>query len=115
MFFVPIIYGFVLGIILFSFIFITTKRNGNYYLAPVITFLTAIALTFISLIFIGGFEGMGYGLLAGGILLSSVVGTMILPVMIKKTEKSELTKKDQTLLIVLPIIFMLIIASNFLW
>lgn len=115
MFFVPIIYGFVLGSILFAFIFITTKRNGNYYLAPAITFLVAIVLTFISLIFIGGFEGMGYGLVAVGILLSSAVGTIILPFITKRMEKSPLTKKDQSLRIVLTIIFFLVITSMFLW
>jgi len=115
MIWVPIAYGFVFGIILLAYLFIRLQLSGKYYLAPLLTLFAAFLLTFISLFIIGGFEGIGYGVMASGIFLSSIIGTIILPFIIGKGRKAALTKLDRRLLIILPILFLLVLLSIFFW
>lgn len=105
-----IIIGMFLGFIIFTFTFIATKSNGKYYLAPIITFLMAIGITAYGIFFIGGFEGMGYGLLATGFLLIGIIGTLLLHLLIRKKSSQQLKKRDIVSLFILPIMFFLIIG-----
>lgn len=108
--------GMLLGIIVFSFTFIATKKNAQYYLAPIITFLLSIGITAYGLFAIGGFEGMAFGILAFGFLIVSILGTIILPFLTRKqTAPQQLKKRDKISLIVLPILFFTIITGVILF
>lgn len=108
--------GMLLGIIVFSFTFIATKKNAQYYLAPIITFLLSIGITAYGLFAIGGFEGMAFGILAFGFLIVSILGTIILPFLTRKqTAPQQLKKRDKISLIVLPILFFTIIIGVILF
>ncbi|WP_163582124.1 hypothetical protein [Gracilibacillus saliphilus] len=97
--------GIFLGLITFMFTFIVSKRNGKYYLAPIVTFLFSIVVTAYGFIVIRGFEGMAYGFLAAGFLIVSIVGTLLLPLLVRRKEPQEFKKFDKIILAILPIIF----------
>ncbi|WP_208585899.1 hypothetical protein [Gracilibacillus suaedae] len=97
--------GIFLGSIIFMFTFIVSKRNGKYYLAPIVTFLFSIVVTAYGFIVIRGFEGMAYGFLAAGFLIVSIVGTLLLPLLVRRREPQEFKKFDKIILAILPIIF----------
>ncbi|WP_217585496.1 hypothetical protein [Lentibacillus saliphilus] len=97
--------GLFLGVILFAFIFIVSKRGGKYYLAPVITFLFSGMIVAYSLFIVGGFEGVGYLFIAVGFFIVSIVGTLLLPLLIRRIEPQHLNKRDKISLVLLPIIF----------
>ncbi|MBD8069601.1 YesK family protein [Bacillus sp. PS06] len=100
-----ILSGLFLGSIVFLFTFVASKRNGRYYMAPTITFLTSIAITAYGLLVIRGFEGMGYGMLGAGFLIVSIVGTLLLPLFIRNKDSQPFRKKDKAILVILPVIF----------
>lgn len=102
--------GLVLGMLFYAFIFIVSKRSGKYYLAPLITFLFSGVIVAYSLFLVGGFEGMGYLFLAVGFFIVSILGTLFLPLLIRKNESQHLNKRDKISLVVLPIIFLATIA-----
>lgn len=106
-----ILIGALLGSIVFSFTFIASKKNSAYYLAPMITFLMFIAITAYSLFFIGGFEGMAYGILAIGVLFVSIIGTLLLPLLTRKASQRQFNKADKIKLAILPLLFFLTIGS----
>ena len=106
--------GLVLGMIFYAFIFIVSKRSGKYYLAPLITFLFSGVIVAYSLFLVGGFEGMGYLFLAVGFFIVSILGTLFLPLLIRKNESQQLNKRDKISLVVLPIIFFATIAITIL-
>lgn len=97
--------GLFLGIIFFSFIFIVSKRSGKYYIAPVITFLFFGMIVAYSLFVVRGFEGIGYLFIAVGFFIVSIVGTLLLPLLIRRIESQHLNKRDKISLLLLPIIF----------
>lgn len=105
-----ILIGMFLGFIIFTFTFITSKRIGKYYLAPIITFLMAIGITAYGLFFVGGFEGMGYVFLATGFLFISIIATLLLPLLIRKKSTQQFKQGDKMSLFILPIIFFLTIG-----
>lgn len=106
-----IIIGLFLGFTLFAFTFIASKQNGKYYLAPIVTFLMSIAITAYGLFFVGGFEGMAYGILAVGFLFSSIIGTLLLPLFTRKKSPRSLNRADKICLAILPILFFLTIGA----
>lgn len=97
--------GLFLGFIFFAFIFIVSKRSGKYYLAPVITFLFSGMIVAYSLFLVGGFEGMGYLFIAVGFFIVSILGTLFLPLLIRKNESQHLNNIDKISLLLLPILF----------
>lgn len=97
--------GLFLGFIFFTFTFIVSKRSARYYLAPVITFLVSGIIVAYSLFFVGGFEGMGYLFIAGGFFTSSVIGTVLLPLLTRRIESKQLNKRDKVSLMILLIVF----------
>ena len=109
MFFI-ILTGVLLGLIIFTFTFIAAKKNGKYYLAPIIIFLMSIAITAYGLFFVGGFEGMAYGFLAIGFLIISIIGTLLLPWIIRNKSSQPLKTRDKISLGSLPILFFLVIG-----
>lgn len=108
--FLIIFIGVFLGFTVFTFTFIAAKQNGKYFLAPIITFLMAIGVTAYGLFFVGGFEGMAYGLLGLGFLTVSVIGTLLLPLFIRKKPSQKINKRDKISLGILPILFFLTIG-----
>ena len=106
--------GLVLGMIFYAFIFIVSKRSGKYYLAPLITFLFSGVIVAYSLFLVGGFEGMGYLFLAVGFFIVSILGTLFLPLLIRKNESQQLNKKDKISLVALPAIFFATITITIL-
>lgn len=115
MFYLLILWGLILGIIVFMFTYIVSKKSGKYYLASIITFLGTGILLVYGLFIVGGFEGMAYGLLSLGFLIVAIVGTLILPVKLRKgADKKDFTKKDQVMLVLLSLLFVsLIWIPNF--
>lgn len=102
----------LIGVILFSFIFIASKRSGKYYMAPIGTFLAAGIVTLYGLFFVGGFEGMAYGLIGLVFLSVAILGTLLLPLLLRKNhEKKPFSKKDKWSLFLLPLAMILIIGS----
>lgn len=111
MFFLPIVLGVIFGVILFMFTFVAQKRSGKYYLASIVTFLASIAVTVYGLIVVGGFEGMAYGLLGIGFLFVAIIGTISLPLILRKAKKKEFNTKDKVYLFLLPALFFGIVLS----
>ncbi|MBT2218659.1 YesK-like family protein [Virgibacillus dakarensis] len=97
--------GLFLGFLVFGFFFILSKFKEQYYLAPLLTFITALIIGFYSFFFVRGFEGMGYVFLAGGIFLISVLGTMALPLLTKSSKLTKVSIWDKIGLFVLPVLF----------
>ncbi|WP_157764802.1 YesK family protein [Solibacillus sp. R5-41] len=97
-----IIFGFFIGILIFLFSFAISKINGHYYLAPLVTFAIAIFVVFYSIFKVGGFEGMGYGIIGVSIFVVAVIGTLILPLIVKQIDKNGLNKFDKSILIISP-------------
>ncbi|AKG03403.1 hypothetical protein AAV35_000465 [Salimicrobium jeotgali] len=97
--------GLFFGLLVFSFFFIISKFKKQYYLAPLLTFITALTIVLYSLFFVRGFEGMGYVFLAGGIFLISVLGTVALPLLIKSSKLTKVSIGDKIGLFVLPVVF----------
>lgn len=102
--------GVLLGSIVFLFSYIASKKNGKYYLAPVVTFLVSLAITAYGFLEVRGFEGMGYGLLGAGFLIVSIVGTLLLPFLSRQKDSKLLKKKDKISLVMLPVLFFTIIG-----
>lgn len=103
--------GLLLGLLIFSFFFIVSKFKNKYFLAPLLTFFTALIFAFYSLFFVGGFEGMGYVLLAGGIFAVSVLGTAVLPLLTKSARLRKVSLWDKIGLFVLPVVFVITIFA----
>lgn len=106
-----LVIGAFLGFIMFTFTFIASKKNGKYYLAPIVTFLMSIAITTYGLFFVGGFEGMAYGILAAEFLLISIIGTLLLPLLTRKKASGQLNQVDKISLAILPLLFFLTIGA----
>lgn len=77
MIFVPVAIGLLLGYCLFSLTYRYTKRTEKRYLAPGITGLAGVAIIVASILLIGGFEGMGYGIVGIGFLVIAIVGLFV--------------------------------------
>ncbi|BAC13206.1 hypothetical protein [Oceanobacillus iheyensis HTE831] len=97
--------GVFLSFIVFMFTFISSKKSGKYYLAPIVTFLFSIGIAAYSIIVIRGFEGMGYLFLAAGFLITSVIVTIFLPKLIRRKSSKQFKRSDKFSLVFLPIIF----------
>ncbi|AOM84351.1 hypothetical protein [Salisediminibacterium beveridgei] len=102
--------GLFLGAIIYMFTFIVCKQTGQYYLAPLMTFLFSILITAFGMFVIGGFEGMAYGFLATGFLLVSIIGALFLPLFVRKKEPQKLKRTDKVSLFILPILFFTMIG-----
>lgn len=100
-----IFFGFFFGLIIYVFTLIASKKNGQFYIAPLVTFIAALLITAYGLFKVGGFEGMAYGFLGVCFIVIAVVGVIILPFIAKKLKVNELNKIDKSLLVILPIIF----------
>lgn len=103
--------GLFLGLLVYSFFFIISKFKGKYFIAPLLTFLTALIVVFYSLFFVRGFEGMGYVFLAGGIFAVSVLGTIALPLLTKSAKIRKVSIWDKVGLFVLPVAFLITIFT----
>ncbi|SDM42058.1 YesK family protein [Sediminibacillus halophilus] len=98
-------YGLFLGLLVFGFFFILSKFKKQFYLAPLLTFITALIIVLYSFYIVRGFEGMGYVFLAIGVFLISVLGTMAMPLLTKSSKLTKVTIWDKIGLVVLPVIF----------
>lgn len=105
--------GLFLGSIVFMFTFIAFKKIAKYYMAPIITFIFFIALSVYGFVMVGGFDGLGYVIIAFGFLIAGVVGTLLLPGLSRRSKSKEFGKNDKLMLIVLPIVFFTVIGSAF--
>ncbi|MFS0615821.1 hypothetical protein [Lederbergia ruris] len=101
--------GFFLGILIYLFTFIAAKKTGKFYLAPLVTFLIAMFIVFYSLFKIGGFEGMGFGILGACMWGVAIIGVLFLPFM-KGMKKSEFTKLDKSILVIIPLLLFALIG-----
>lgn len=101
-----IFYGFFFGLIIYVFTLIASKKNGQFYMAPLVTFIAALLITAYGLLKVGGFEGMAYGFLGVCFIIVAIVGVLILPFIAKKLNGKQLNKVDKSLLVILPIIFL---------
>lgn len=96
--------GPFLGVIVFLFTYIASKKSGNYYLAPVITFSLAFVMTAFSIIVVRGWEGMAFFMVAAGVFIVSFLGTIALPFITRNKKAQPYSKADKISLTVLPII-----------
>lgn len=111
MFFLPILIGAALGVLLFAFVFIASKKSGRIYLAPLVIFAAAVVLFFYGLLIVRGFEGMAYWLLAFGFLLADIIATLLLPIIVRKwpAKKRQFSKMDVWGLFTMPLAACIII------
>lgn len=98
-----ILIGFILGIFIYLFTFIASKKTGKFYLAPIVTFIVAFFIVLYGLFKVGGFEGMAFGIIGATILAVSVIGTVLLP-FLKGLRNSEFSIVDKTILIIIPVL-----------
>ncbi|MEB2302603.1 YesK-like family protein [Lysinibacillus xylanilyticus] len=104
-----VLVGFFLGASIFLFTLIALKKTGKFYLAPIVTFLIAVLTVLYGLFKVGGFEGMGYGIIGVGILTAAIGGTLLLPFM-KGIKQSEFNKVDKSILFIVPALIFAIIV-----
>lgn len=105
-------FGLLCGFLLFLFTFTASKRSGKYYMAPLVTFFAAGAITMFGLIFVGGFEGMSYGMLGFGFLVAAIIGTILLPIKLRKDGgKRAFSNKDKWSLFLIPLILIVLVGS----
>lgn len=107
-----LIFGAIVGILIFLFTFSISKKIGKFYLAPVVTSTIALFIILYSIFKIGGFEGMGYGLLGMCILAVAVIGSLILLFVVKKVDKKKFNNLDKTIIIFVPILLFALIAGT---
>lgn len=101
--------GFIIGACIFLFTLIAMKKTGKFYLAPIVTFLIAVFTVVYGMFKVGGFEGMGFGIIGVGILIAAMVGTLLLP-FTKVLKKSEFNKVDKSILFIVPVLIFSIIG-----
>ncbi|MFF2179482.1 hypothetical protein ACFVT8_23970 [Lysinibacillus sp. NPDC058147] len=104
-----VLVGFILGASIFLFTLIALKKTGKFYLAPIVTFLIAVLTVLYGLFKVGGFEGMGFGIIGVGILTAAMGGTLLLP-FIKGIKQSEFNKVDKSILLIVPVFIFAIIG-----
>ncbi|QQP12887.1 hypothetical protein FJQ98_02005 [Lysinibacillus agricola] len=104
-----VLVGFILGACIFLFTLIALKKTGKFYLAPIVTFLIAVLTVLYGLFKVGGFEGMGFGIIGVGILTAAIGGTSLLPFM-KGIKQSEFNKVDKSILFIVPVLIFAIIG-----
>ncbi|WP_432355475.1 YesK family protein [Sporosarcina sp. A2] len=108
---VPVAIGLILGFLLFSFIYILTKRSEKRYFASLITALVGIFTIVSSILLIGGFEGMGFGIIGIGFVVIAIVGIFVfLFKPVNPQNAQPLSASDKRNLIVIPIVFVIVIV-----
>lgn len=111
MIFVPIGIGLILGFLLFSFVYILTKRSEKRYIASVITALAGIFIIAASILLIGGFEGMGFGIIGIGFVVIAIAGLFVfLFKPVNQFSAHQLSVKDKRNLMGIPVVFVLVVA-----
>ncbi|MFS0780586.1 hypothetical protein [Bacillus sp. 1P06AnD] len=108
-----ILFGLFFGFLIFLFTLIASKKNGAFYFAPLVTFLSSVLITAYGLFKIGGFEGMAYGFLGAGLLIVATVGVLLLPLITRKMNKRPLNRADKSILIISPFLFFVTIGLIF--
>jgi hypothetical protein len=97
--------GLFWGVLLFIFTYTISKKIGAYYIPPLVNFFAVILITAYGLFIVGGFEGMAYGFLGVGFLITAIIGAITLKFLAAKGEPKQLVHRDKITLIAMPIIF----------
>ncbi|WP_052344313.1 YesK family protein [Bacillus ndiopicus] len=96
--------GFSYGILIFLFTLIVAKKIGKIYIASIITAIIGVFIVVYSIFKIGGFEGMGYGILGLCIFGVAILGGLLTPFIAKSMNNKPFNKLDKIVLIVVPIL-----------
>ncbi|SHM91504.1 hypothetical protein SAMN05216179_1260 [Gracilibacillus kekensis] len=84
MLFIYILFGFFLGLNILFYSYVKINISKFLFIPPIIVFLLAILFTGYGLWFTSnGWEGMTYGIISFGILLSSIIGTAFIPILFR--------------------------------
>jgi hypothetical protein len=118
--FALILIGVFWGLLLFTFTYTLSKKFAVYFIPPLINFLAAFIVTAYGFVYIQRFEGMAYGFLGLGFLITAILGTISLRCLAGRGERKSLVKRDKFTLIAMPIIFItslliLIYSSDNYW
>ncbi|MGF2616417.1 hypothetical protein FZC84_01350 [Rossellomorea vietnamensis] len=97
--------GLFWGTLLFVFSYILSKKYGKYFVPPLVNFFAAFLITAYGFNFVRSFEGMAYGFLGLGFLITAIIGTILLKFIVGKAEQKHSMKRDRILLISLPLVF----------
>src|SRR5699024_11243372 len=83
MFFVYILFGLLLGLNIVYHSFKKIRKTTLFFIPPVIVFLLAVACTAYGLTMTNGWDGMTFGIIGFVILLSAMVGTVLIPILLR--------------------------------
>ncbi|SHN35538.1 hypothetical protein [Gracilibacillus kekensis] len=114
MLFVYILFGFFLGLNVLFYSYLKINKTNFLFIPPIIVFLLAILCTGYGLLSTdNGWEGMTYGIIGFGIVLSSIIGVALVPVLYKYNTNSLDKKIKRYTMIILGVCF--ILCFIFVW
>jgi YesK-like protein len=97
--------GLFWGMLLFIFTYTLTKKSGKHFSPLIVNVLAAFLITAYSVFVVGGFEGMAYGVLGLGFLITGIIGTIAIRFFALKGESKDLGRRDRVTLATIPILF----------
>ncbi|GAA5417018.1 hypothetical protein Pryu01_02079 [Paraliobacillus ryukyuensis] len=102
MLFQIILIGLLIGANLFFFTYLITKKNKLVYLSPLVTFLSIPLFLAYGLYVVRGWEGMTFLFISLGILIVSVIGTVLLSFRSRKSIPNNVKKLEKVGVFLLP-------------
>ncbi|SEN93277.1 hypothetical protein SAMN04488134_102317 [Amphibacillus marinus] len=108
-----ICFGIFIGMLIFLFTLIITKKSGKIFMAPIVTLYIGVVVIIIGSFKIGGFEGIGFGFLGAIIIAISLIGAVLMLFLFPKINELELkiNRLDKCLVFLIP----LLLFATIMW
>ncbi|MDL4839850.1 hypothetical protein [Aquibacillus rhizosphaerae] len=110
MIFVYILIGLLIGLNIYFFTYLASKNSKHVYLAPLFTFLSIVLFMAYGMLIVGGWAGMTYLFISFGILIIAIIGTVLLPIISRKSIKNRLSKLEKINVVIFPALLVSIIV-----
>lgn len=102
MLFIYILFGFFLGLNIFFYSYLKIHKTKFLAIPPIFVFLLAIICTGYGLLAVDdGWEGMTYGIISFGMLISTIIGAAIIPILYRQPIHSLNKKVKRCMMIIL--------------